>query len=911
MPTVRLKLFIYILLGLSVRGFAQNYSVIGIVSDSLTKKGVPYASVALSKAADTSVVQFAVTKENGSFRMTGVKPGSYYLVVASVGYDVVHYEIDVNRDRSNVEVEVPPSTISFKEVMVRANKIPILFNGDTMVYNSSSFKTQTNATVEDLIKRMPGIQVQKDGSITTEGQTVTKVLINGKEFFGGNVEAATKNFDAALVDKLEVIDRKSDEDAFTGNETNEREKVINLVLKEDKAQGYFGTIRAGYGDNGYYDGHGNINFFRDETQLSIIGGLNNINRSLYGWQEMSTLNSFEIQPFNGRGNTMWWGGGVKTYMGGGANLHLTPTKGMNLDLAYVLSNENSVRENLQNSEVYLTEATLFSESNEESLGDQQNHQINAKMEYEPDSLNRIVFRSQLAKTDATGTMRNLTYNGFDLNSVLNSGVNKDYTENGNEKAIAKVHWTRKSRKNKENHFLGSVYYGYTASANDFESYFNTDTFLLPFPTNEAPLLTQRLRTQDNTIATTSAYQIQLSDKWTIRPGFNYMVSNYQHDFDWRENDGSLITDKSPVGNVRAQNLEYFMHISYKLDSFTTLYVVPEINQSIEDRTFTTDSTYNYRFNQAFFIPYMFLRSNKPHKYSFRFNIMANLNRPEVTQVLPVVDNSNPYRTNIGNIRLQNFMNYRNNWHYRRMLGLGKSIAIRGWNSLAVNPVINSNAITPENYAVSTVINYKNRIYSNTDLSFSWPLKAIKAQVEIETGYNYGQSYFIQNDKEIESLNHTVSFGPSLQFNQFDKWSLNLEYALNWQTGSIGGVANNAFGYQEIDAELIFTPIDRLEFANSLYMEMYGSNNAVGSAVIPILTSELSYFIDKNKQWSLGIRAYDIFDKNQNLWRWWSSNSFTQTQSNAVQRFVMGTVVYKIKKKSGAKGDDGPVDRRRH
>jgi hypothetical protein len=135
--------------------------------------------------------------------------------------------------------------------------------------------------------------------------------------------------------------------------------------------------------------------------------------------------------------------------------------------------------------------------------------------------------------------------------------------------------------------------------------------------------------------------------------------------------------------------------------------------------------------------------------------------------------------------------------------------------------------------------------------------------------------------------------------------------LNWQTGSIGGVANNAFGYQEIDAELIFTPIDRLEFANSLYMEMYGSNNAVGSAVIPILTSELSYFIDKNKQWSLGIRAYDIFDKNQNLWRWWSSNSFTQTQSNAVQRFVMGTVVYKIKKKSGAKGDDGSVDRRRH
>lgn len=889
---------------------AQNYSIKGTVVDSLNK-GVPFASVALSNIADTSVAQFAVSKDDGSFKMNGVKEGRYYLVVASVGYEVIHYELDVNGDRDDVIIEMPSSTISFKEVMVRAKKIPILLNGDTVVYNSSSFKTQTNATVEDLIRKMPGIQVQKDGSLTTEGQTITKVLINGKEFFGGNVKAATKNFDATLVDKLEVIDRKSDEDAFSGNETNEREKVINLVLKEDETKGYFGTVRAGYGDGGYYDGHGNLNFFKNETQLSVIGGLNNVNRSLYGWEAMSTLNSFEIIPFNQNGRNMWWGGGVKSYLGGGANLHFTPTKGMDVDVAYVLSNEDALKTSLRNSEVYLTNNTLFSESNERAENERNSHQVNAKIEYEPDSVNRIVIRSQLAKDMGTGVTRNLTQNGLDLSSILNSGVNMDRLENGNDKAVAKVHWTRKSRKNMDNHLLASVYYGYNRTSNLYNSYFNTDTFLLPFPTDEFALLNQNLQTSENTIATTTAYQIKLSDKWSLRPGINWMRSVYNHNFKWEESDGSFVADKSPTGDVVAHNLEYFMHISYKLDSFTTLHIVPEINQSIEDRTFATDSVFNFDFNQAFFIPYMFIRSNKPHKYSFRFNVRANLVRPEVTQLLPVIDNSNPYRTTQGNIELQNYMNYRNRWHYRRILGLGKSVSISGWSSLAVRPVINSNTITEDNYSLSEVINLKNRIYTNLDLGFSWPIKPIKAQFEIELGYNYGQSYFIQNQEEIFSQNNGFSIGPSIQFNEFDKWSLDLDYDLNLKSGNINGIANNDYIYHEIDAEFILTPIDRLEFANSLYMEIYGSNNAVGAAAIPILTSEISYFIDKDQRWSLGVRAYDIFNKNQNLWRWWTSNSFVQSQGNAVRRYTMATLTYKIKQKGKGSKGNGPIDRRRH
>ncbi len=889
--------------------FAQSYSIAGNLK-SIDKKPVGFASVALSRTTDTSVVHFAVANENGDFRLKGIKNGNYFLVIACMGFEVEHYPLKVIANKKGLEIFMTPSTLSFKEVMVSAKKIPILINGDTVVYNSSSFKTQSNANVEDLIKKMPGIQVSKDGSISAEGQTITKVLINGKEFFGGNVTAATKNLDAALVDKVEVIEKKSDEDEFTGDDANEREKVINLVLKEDKAQGYFGTIRAGYGSNNYYDGHGNVNFFKDETQLSVIGGLNNIDRGLYGWEAMSTLNTFEIKPFNGRRNSRWFNGGVKTYIGAGANLHFEPVKGMKADVAYVLTNEQAVKTGNRSSEVYLTENTLFSKSREESNSDRENHQVNAKIEYQPDTLNRIVFRGQFSKQMGNANNGMRTFNFINSNAIVNSGVNKDEVEDGNQKAISKIHWTKKSKRKSDNHLIASVYVGYSDADNNYDSYFKTDTFLLDFPSNEMPLINQQLSTNEKTLATTTGYQFQLNNRWMIRPGFNYMVSEYNHTFNWTENDGNKVLDKSPYGSVKAQNLEYYMHISYKLDSFTTLYVVPEINQTIERRDFTTDQTYKYDFNQAFFIPYMFIRSNKPHKYNFRFNVRANLQKPQINQIMPVVDNSNPYKTNIGNIELQNNMNYRNGWHYRRMLGLGKSIRISGWNSLAIRPVINNNSVSSDNYAISEVINLKNKIYSNNSIEFTWPLNALKAQFDLAFDYNYGQAYFIQNDIEILSQNNGFSFGPGIQFNEFDKWSLDLDYQVNWKTGNIAGVANNGYAYHEIDAEFVLTPIKRFEWSSSLYMEVYGSNNAVGEAVIPILSSEASFFIDKHQQWSLGVRAYDILNKNQNLWRWWSSNSFVQSESNAITRYVMGTLTYKIKKQSSGAGHNGPVDRRR-
>ncbi|MFY0644118.1 MAG: hypothetical protein JXR19_06600 [Bacteroidia bacterium] len=872
---------------------AQNYQVKGKLIDP-NSKPVGFASVGLAKSSDSTVLKFVISKEDGSFKFNSIKEGEYLLTIACFGFEVNYVPLTLDKNIEEWVISMTPSTVSIKELMVKAPKIPIILSGDTVVYNSSSFKTQNNASVEDLIKKMPGIQVNKDGTVSTEGQVVTKVLINGKEFFGGNVQAATKNLDADLVDKVELIDRKTDEDEFTGEDGNEREKVINLVLKEEHHKGYFGTIRAGYGTDSYHNLHGNMNFFNDETQLSIIGGSNNVNRRLYGWQEMNTLQSFEINPFNAPNRTTWWNGGITSYNGGGANLHLTPAKKMNIDVAYVLSNESVVSISDRNSEIYLSEGSLYSQRREEANGDKNNHQINAKMEWEPDTLNRFVFRNQLSKMQNQGLDLNRSLNRSIDELLVNSGVNQDAINEGNEKFASKLHWTRKSKNNKDNHFLASVYVGGSDLSNIYDSYFNTDTLLLPFPGNEDPLLKQKLNTKEFTLAFTTGYQHKISEKFTIRPGLNYLTSKYNHSFIWSQ-DESTVMGKSPVGEVQFQNIEYYAHLIFKIDSLTTLHFVPELNQNIENRLFTTDSNYQYDFNKTFFIPYMFLRSSKPHKYNFRFNITANVSKPQINQILPVIDNSNPYQTIVGNIELQNYMTYRNSWNYQRIFGLGKILSLRGWARFNVNPIVNHNQIDEGNYSVSNVFNLKHSLSAYYNVQMLWPIDKIKAQIGLDVEYGMGQSFFIRNEEELQIDNIDIGFGPNIQFNEFDYWSLSIDYVLTKNNGSIGETKNNAFLSHDIDAEIVISPSDRLEIASSLYWEIFGSNSRVGSASIAIWNAEISYFFDKNQRWSLGIRAYDILDQNQNLWRWWSGNRFIQSQSNAIQNYFMGTLTYKIRK----------------
>ena len=213
------------------------------------------ATVRLLAAKDSTYINGLKTKNDGSFVLAGVKSGKYIVEASYLGYNNMFVDVTVGSANVNLKpIVLNESSIMLQEVSVTGVKTQIKVSEDTVEYNSDSYKTQPNAVVEDLLKRLPGVEVDSDGKITANGKEVSKILIDGKEFFSDDPKVASKNLPVEMIEKLQVVDRKSDLARLTGVDDGEDETVINLSVKKNMKNGYFGTIEGGYGTDKRYLG---------------------------------------------------------------------------------------------------------------------------------------------------------------------------------------------------------------------------------------------------------------------------------------------------------------------------------------------------------------------------------------------------------------------------------------------------------------------------------------------------------------------------------------------------------------------------------------------------------------------------------------------------------------------------------
>lgn len=254
-------------------------SLRGVVRDN-TGEPLPDATVRLLMAPDSAFVTGVAADAEGRFSISGVKKGRYIVQANYIGYAPQYRSITLNGTDATADVtafSLSESSIVLKETTVVGVKTPIKVMEDTVEFNADSYKTQPNAVVEDLLKRLPGVEVGSDGSITANGQTVKKILVDGKEFFSDDPAVASKNLPVDMVDKLQVVQRKSDLARLTGVDDGEDETVINLTVKKGMNNGWFGTVEGGYGTDERYKGAFVVNRFWNGNQLTVLGNANNIN----------------------------------------------------------------------------------------------------------------------------------------------------------------------------------------------------------------------------------------------------------------------------------------------------------------------------------------------------------------------------------------------------------------------------------------------------------------------------------------------------------------------------------------------------------------------------------------------------------------------------------------------------------
>ncbi|MET0572999.1 MAG: carboxypeptidase regulatory-like domain-containing protein, partial [Pedobacter agri] len=256
------RIFTLILILCSAFAYAQKTGTVsGRVIQSKDKKPIDYASIAIKNLSDSVTVGAMSTAEDGKFIYKGLKPGTYRLYAAFLGLKNTTKDFTISADKTDVQlgdVVLEGAAIDLQTVEIKAEIPPIVVKKDTLEFNASSFKVIENAVVEDLLKKLPGVEVDKAGTIKVQGETITKVKVDGKEFFSNDPLLATKNLPADMIDKIQIIDELSDQAQFTGIDDGSRTKIINITTRKDRKNGYFGNSTAGYGSDDRYDISANL-----------------------------------------------------------------------------------------------------------------------------------------------------------------------------------------------------------------------------------------------------------------------------------------------------------------------------------------------------------------------------------------------------------------------------------------------------------------------------------------------------------------------------------------------------------------------------------------------------------------------------------------------------------------------------
>jgi len=408
----KLLFFLVLLLSVAVPAYTQNLSKItikGIATDT-TGTELSFATVMLLHPADSTLVNFTRSDDKGAFAFKNVKNAPYLLKISYVGYLPLQKRLPIATTEVNDlgVLKVKPISNELMEVVIKAAKATLSIRGDTIEYDASSFKVPPGSTVEDLLRRLPGIEVDGDGNIKAQGKDVKRVYVNGKTFFGDDPKAATKNLGAETLSKIQVYDEKSEQTKLTGIDDGKKEKAMNLELKEEFKKGSFGKITAAAGTEERWAGRGNYNRFNPKKQFSLIGYANNVNETGVNWEdygEFKGQNTFGdndnsdfgfssgrrffyieddlLSDFDGRGFTKNYG------IGTNFNYDHKETKA---NLSYVYNETTLNLDEFSNRQTFLNDNSFFNVDTINNRNFKGNHALSGRLEHNFDSANTIIVK---------------------------------------------------------------------------------------------------------------------------------------------------------------------------------------------------------------------------------------------------------------------------------------------------------------------------------------------------------------------------------------------------------------------------------------------------------------------------------------------------------------------------------------
>ena len=933
-----------------VLGLSANAQVKGILLDSASKKPVENAVIALVVKSNPTDTSYTFTDDKGQFRFNVVPSSPFSVVIRHLGYWPKAKYITVNKTEKTIDVgsfALAQDAKLLSEVVVEAPAIVV--KEDTIEYNASSFRVQEGAVVEDLIKKMPGIQVDKDGNVTAQGKPVTRVKVNGKDFFGGDVKTATKELPANIVDKIQIIDDYGDQATVSGIKDGDPDKVMNIQIKKDKNKGFFGRVTGGYGTDDRYQASLNGNYFNNNTQISVIANSNNTNTSLFnfggggnrGATSMMRSGMSAMSDMGGMGamNNMMQqggGGGNSPAFTGGSNAGISATnaygfnyrdqwsKRMTVYGSYSYNHKNTSQ--LQNS--FETNNTTLINNNQDlnSLTIGNSHRFTFNFEYQIDSFNYLKVSPSINYSGSDADSKTI----FDYKRQIDGsktldGSNKNINGSQAPNLAATILYNHKFRKRGRN-FSTNITLG-TSQNNSEQDVTNLSTQYQPFIFSRN---TFQFTDQDNN---NYNYGVRFTYSEPINK-YRSLDFSYSHNLNYGRNNRQTYNVDSAT---KARTINNFLTNDYennfynnrigaslrttkKKYNYTLGVSVQPVN--LQGKSLTKDSSYK-AIRRASVFPIARLVYNFSRTKTLNANYTGNANQPNFNQLQPVQDFTNPQSTSIGNPDLKPSINHNLNLSYNNFNFIsGKVIFTNLTLSTIRNQIVNKTARRDSIGSTISIPENVNGYYNVLGFyAYSKPYKNRKYVITLTGSLNFNHNISLTDSVRftgnslIQNLNRNKINGDNWIITQGLNFEYNYKSILELGTGISYSLNDNK--YQSADKSKTLTGFQNtssnawtlssninLNITKTLVLKYdfdYTINSGLASSVsrnLAIMNASLEKQLFKKKNGIIRLAAYDLFNQNTNISRQVNGASIFDTRTNRLTRYFMATFTYRLQRFAG-------------
>ncbi len=906
---------------------AQNPSKVtikGLVQDTLGVEQ-PFATIMLLNPKDSALLNFTRGDDKGHFEFKNVKNTVYLLKMSFVGF--IPFQQNITPSALEINdlgvLKMKPITKELMEVVIRTAKAPLSIRGDTIEYNASSFKVPAGSTVEDLLRRLPGIDVDADGNIKAQGKDVSKLYVDGKTFFGNDPKAATKTLGAETISKVQVFNEKSEQSKLTGIDDGKKEKAMNLELKEEYKKGSFGKITAGIGTENRWAARGNYNRFNKTEQASILGFGNNINQTGINWDDYGEFkgqnawgnrdngdfgfsNGSRFYYF-GSGDAFFNnfdGRGFTNNAGAGANYNFDNKK-KKFNAMYFYNQTQLNLDQFAAKQTFFKDSSLFNTDTLNRKDFRNNHAISTRYEQEIDSNNTIIAKADL-RFSGNETTNNQSQAFSRTQNALSNQLTTNNLNNLNAHNLTSTVIYRHLFKKKGTSFAASAAYNDINSDGtddllSLNTFFNAKTFSEQI---------RQLNTKNNAtqqIKSSLLFTMPFSKKIFFESFFNF--SDTKNQTRRQVNNPLVNNERIDTLSVYYNNSERYTRLG---SSLRYSYQGVNLSAGLAAQQFDLSGEYSLDKNTPLLatpIKKQFtywsprLSSSFDFKNNLNFNIeySYNVHAPLVNDLQPVVNFSNRLFRSEGNTDLtpEKSHDFSGNLYYFNPANFSNLGFWSEYTQFETQIVYNQTITFVENVGLTTVTKPANVSGGNKFTSNFWggfPLIKTKLTANINGGIDYSNTPTLINNILNETANQGYRGSLSFDLTPDPKliFTIRGKLGVSFIDYSIQKTQNQTIYNHSLNGSIKWN-FFRKYFLESNYDYNFYRNDRFGfNQNIPIWNASVRQLLGKENKVEIRLAAFDIFNKRLNITQSGDQNYARQSEAKTLARYFLLSLTYNMK-----------------